>query len=104
MHSSLKNNFNAYVHTTGEFSTWIAFISFAIGTVLFGAHQLGLGSDNLIVFGFVYVIIAALFNLLVLLNLILLFAKEHDYRRYFAIKILILLANIPVVFFYLTFI
>lgn len=103
MHASLKENFNAYVHSTGEISTWIAIASFAIGTVLFGAYKSGLGNDNLVVFGFVYVVVAALINLLVLINLLILFASKRQYKQYFAVKILILLANIPIVFVYLSF-
>lgn len=103
MHTSLHTDFNARLHTTGELSTWVAIASFVAGTALFAGYKLEMGNDNLVVFGFVYVCVAFLLNFLVLANLVVLFCTERKYRDYIAIKILIILANIPVTLLYLNF-
>lgn len=103
MHSSLHNDFNASLCRTGELSTWVAIASLAIGTALFAGYKFGMGNDNLAVFGLVYVCVAFLLNLLVLANLAVLFCTQRKYREYIAIKMLIVLANIPATLLYLIF-
>ncbi|NUY79566.1 hypothetical protein HUK80_01565 [Flavobacterium sp. MAH-1] len=100
METFIQRNFNAYLKTTGELSTWIAIASFAIGTAFFVSYKSGIESEEIFFFGFLFVCLAALVNLLVLANLLILLLTERDHREYFAIKILIVLANIPVTAFY----
>lgn len=103
MHTSLHRDFNACLRRTGELSTWVAIASFAVGSALFAGYKLEIGNDNLVIFGFVYVCVAFLLNLLVLANLVILFFTERKYREYIAIKMLIVLANISVALLYLAF-
>lgn len=89
-----------YKSATGIFSTQLALGSFSIGTVLFIAHLIKPYGELLTV-GFVYTFFAAIVNLIVLLKLLFLLLTQKNHQEYFAVKILILLANIPIVFIYL---
>lgn len=93
-----------YATVTGKLSTQIALVSFALGTLLFSLHQIFPQEDLIFVLGFFYVLTALLVNGVVLLNLIHHFIFFHNHRDYFGVKILIVLANIPIaaLFFYLT--
>lgn len=92
----MRENFNASLYDIGEFSTAVAIASFVIGTLLFGLCASDAGGDNLIIFGFVYVCLAAFLNLLILINLLWRFATMPAYRGYLKVKILIVLANVPI--------
>lgn len=102
MENSIQNHYGAYLKTTGELSTKIAFASFLLGSFLFASYKIDTYHtyDSILVLGFCYVVLATVFNSLVLLNLLILFFSEPGHREYFAIKMLIVLANIPVAIFY----
>jgi hypothetical protein len=84
----------------GKFSTELAIASFAIGTVLFVAHQFLPNNGEIILAGLFYVIIALISNALVFLNLLYHFIILPEQRTELAIKIMILLSNIPIAAFY----
>ncbi|WP_298137443.1 hypothetical protein [Flavobacterium sp.] len=89
-----------YENATGIFSTQLAIGSFIIGTILLIMHLL-FPNGYLLFIGVLYVIIAILVNLLMLLQLLYLLLTQKNHQDYFTIKILILLANIPIAFVYL---
>jgi hypothetical protein len=93
-----------YATVTGKLSTQIAIASFALGTLVFLLHQLFPREDIIFVIGIFYVLIALFVNGVVVLNLIHHFIFFQNHREYFGVKILIVLANIPIaaLFFYLT--
>lgn len=85
---------------SGNFSTQTALFSFGIGSLFLVAHLLFPKLEEIIICGLAYVVFAVLVNILVLLYLLYHFIVASDYREYFAIKILILLANIPIAILY----
>jgi hypothetical protein len=89
-----------YTNATGIFSTQLAIGSFIIGTILVLLNPL-FPSGELLVFGLIYVLVATFFNSIMLFNLIYLLMSQKNHREYFLIKILILIANIPIAFLYL---
>jgi len=89
-----------YEIAMGKLSTYVALVSFGIGTLLYVAFDL-LQKDYLIIIGIFYICFAIMINLAVLLNLLLLWITQHRHRIYFSIKIGILLANIPIALLYL---
>jgi hypothetical protein len=93
-----------YATVTGKLSTQIAITSFVVGTILFLLNQLFPKIDELFIIGFFYVLFALFVNGIVVLNLINHFIFFQNHREYFGVKILIVLANIPIaaLFFYLT--
>ena len=93
-----------YATVTGKLSTQIAISSFLIGTILFLLNQLFPKIDELFIIGVFYVLLALFVNGVVVLNLIHHFIFFQNHREYFGVKILIVLANIPIaaLFFYLT--
>lgn len=93
-----------YASVTGKLSTQIAIASFGMGTLLFILNQLFRSIDFIYVIGIFYVMIALFVNGIVLLNLIHHFIFFRNHREYFAIKILIVLANFPIAagYFYIT--
>jgi hypothetical protein len=93
-----------YATVTGKLSTQIAITSFVVGTILFLLNQLFPKIDELFIIGFFYVLLALFVNGIVVLNLIHHFIFFQNHREYFGVKILIVLANIPIaaLFFYLT--
>jgi hypothetical protein len=83
------------------FSTYLAIGSFGIGTLLFLLH-FALPEYGLLYFiGYFYLLIAFLVNLLVFLNLLFLFFIKPNEREDLTIKMLIMLANIPIALLYL---
>ena len=83
-----------------SFSTLFAMENFLIGTILFLSFQIT-KNENLIYVGFFYVLLALFFNSLVLIHLVyrlLLYAEKEET----AIKILIVLSNIPIAYLYFT--
>jgi len=89
-----------YQNATGIFSTQLAIGSFLIGTLLL-ILQLLFPNGILLAIGLIYVSLAFMMNLIILINLIILCFTQKNHQEYFTIKILILLANIPIAFVYL---
>lgn len=85
---------------TGRFSTYLAMGSFAGGTIILLLYTLFPEKTGLIVLGFFYVLFASLFNGVVLLNLLYRFCIYPNDREVLAIKMLIMLANIPIAILY----
>jgi len=81
-------------------STYLAFASFLIGTAFLLLRYVFRDSMEIVVGGFFYVLLATLVNSIVLLNLLYHFITKPKKREIFAIKMLILLANIPIAAFY----
>jgi hypothetical protein len=85
----------------GKFSTELAIISFAIGTFLLLLQKMAPDNFNILFIGLLYVLFAILVNGIMLINLAYHFIILPKQREYIAIKILILLANIPIAFLYI---
>ncbi|MBF03558.1 MAG: hypothetical protein CMP76_09710 [Flavobacterium sp.] len=81
------------------FSTQLAIVSFSFGTILFLAHFIFPNYFPILVFGYIYLLIAILVNALTFFYLVYLFSKETDVED-LIIRILILLSNIPIAFLY----
>jgi|SRR6218665_661380 len=96
----MENQNTTELPETGNFSTQTALFSFGIGTLILVTHLLFPKANRIIYCGLVYVVLAAIINILVLLVLLYHFIVTPNYREYFAIKILILLANIPIAVLY----
>ncbi|HRG17803.1 MAG TPA: hypothetical protein PLP39_01820 [Flavobacterium lutivivi] len=86
--------------TTG-FSTYLAIGSFSIGTILLMLHLIFPHIDNILFLGFFYVLFTFLINAIVFLNLAFQFIIKPESREDLAIKMLIMLANIPITIFYI---
>ncbi|GGD28907.1 hypothetical protein [Flavobacterium orientale] len=93
-----------YATVTGKFSTQVAITSFLIGTLVFILSQLFPKVDSIFIIGIFYVMIALFVNGVVFLNLVHHFLFFRNHREYFGIKILIVMANIPIAvgYFYIT--
>jgi hypothetical protein len=91
---------NTYERVVGQSSTYVAVISFLIGTALYIAFDLT-QKDFIIGIGLLYVCLAVIINLAVLLNLMVLWATQRRHRTFFLVKIGIVLANIPIAGLYL---
>lgn len=85
---------------SGKFSSYLALGSFAGGTVILILYLLFPQREGLLVLGFFYVLFAALFNSMILLHLLYLFCISSENREALAIKMLLLLANIPIAILY----
>ena len=85
----------------GRFSSLLALISFAIGTLLLFMHLLLPKVVQIIIMGHLYVAVTILINFCTLLYLLYQFALYRFHRETIAIKILILLSNIPIALLYL---
>ena len=81
------------------FSTQLAIFSFGIGTLLFLTHFIFPNYFPILVFGYIYLLIAIVINIITFLYLIYQFTKEQDTED-IIIRILILLSNIPIAFLY----
>lgn len=81
-------------------STKIAFISFTIGTLLFGTYFLIPSSDTLFVIGLYYTITAIFVNGIVFLKLIYNWIIDPEKRYSTEKQGLVLLANIPIAILY----
>jgi hypothetical protein len=77
------------------FTTLFAFGSFVIGTIFFLSYM-KFQTENILVFGFLYVLAAVFFNLIILINLISQLLTIRGERLNTFIKILIILSNIPI--------
>ncbi|WP_293895239.1 hypothetical protein [Flavobacterium sp.] len=87
--------------STGKFSTYLAITSFGIGTLLLILYLLFPETMLLIYAGYFYVLLAILINGITFLHLFYLFIIYRLKREIIAIRMLILLANIPIALFYL---
>jgi len=85
-----------YLRKAEEFSTHMAIGSFAIGTLILLLYKMIPDNLNLLLVGLAYIIIAFVLNGLVFFHLLYYFITQKNYREYFAVKMLILLVNIPI--------
>lgn len=85
-----------YLRKAGEFSTHLAIASFGIGTFLLLFYIIFPRLEALLFVGLAYVAIAFFLNAIVFFHLLYYFITQRNYREYFAVKMLILLANIPI--------
>ncbi|MDI9256703.1 hypothetical protein [Flavobacterium sedimenticola] len=83
-----------------RFPTYIALGSFLIGTLMLLFYLLFPTTPIWIILGFYYVMIAAVVNGTVVLHLVYRFCFEPKNRELLCIKILLLLANIPIAVLY----
>ena len=83
-----------------SFSTYLAIGSFTIGTLLLALHKLFPTEDHIVVVGLFYVLFATLLNSIALLNLLYQFITNRLERETIAIRILILIANVPIALLY----
>ena len=81
-------------------STKIAFISFTIGTLLFGTYFLIPRSENLLFIGLFYTLIAIFVNGIMFLKLIYDWITNPTKRYSIEKQGLVLLANIPIAILY----
>lgn len=77
------------------FTILFAFGSFVFGTIFFLSYLI-FPNEILLMFGFIYVLAAILFNLLILINLISQLLTILEERANTFIRILIVLSNIPI--------
>ncbi|MFN3968788.1 hypothetical protein [Flavobacterium sp.] len=87
--------------TPGQFSTYLAMGSFGIGTLLFLMHFILPEFGLLYFIGYFYLLFAFLINLAVFLYLLFQFFTQPKDREALTVKMLIILANIPIALFYL---
>ena len=83
-----------------RFSTYLALASFTIGTFILLLYLLFPRAENLLILGFFYVLFASLINGIVFLKLLFQFCVHAAERETLAIKMLIMLANIPIAILY----
>ena len=84
-----------------SFSSQLALICFSLGTLLLVLYFLLPENDGIVITGLFFVIFALFFNGIVLLTLLYQWATRPYERENTAIKILILLSNIPIAMLYL---
>jgi hypothetical protein len=87
--------------TSNRFSTYLAIGSFGIGTLLFLIHFILPEFGVLYLIGYFYLLFAFLINLAVFLYLLFQFFMQPKDREALMVKMLIMLANIPIALFYL---
>lgn len=85
-------------------SNELAICSFAIGTLLLLAYKAIPYNDNVFIIGFFYLLFAIVINTIMLLYLIFLCFILPDERENLALRIILLLCNIPISILYLYFI
>lgn len=85
----------------GKFSTYLAVTSFLIGTLLLILFLVFPNTEKIIIVTYVFIKAAAVTNFIMLLFLLYQFAIHRFYRETMAIRISILLANIPIAMLYL---
>jgi hypothetical protein len=92
-----------YQLASGQFSTKLALASFGIGTLLFLLHLLHPHAMGIIISGFYFILIAFFINGLMLFYLAYCYLVFESQREFYAIKILIVVGNIPIaILYYLT--
>ncbi|WP_310381620.1 hypothetical protein [Flavobacterium sp.] len=85
----------------GAFSTEIAITTFAIGTILFLLYYIFPNKSELLITGLFYIFFAVLVNGILLLILLYHYIILPNQREFIAIKIMILISNIPIATLYL---
>jgi hypothetical protein len=83
------------------FSNELAIGSFVIGTLLLLTHKAMLHNNMVIIIGIYYILLAIFINTMMLLYLIFLCIILPDQRENLALKIILLLCNIPISILYL---
>jgi len=96
METTLENN----AENDSKFTTYLALGSFGVGSLLFFAFMFH-PNPPLIYIGICYVICALLVNTLAFISLIIELLLHWDNREQIAIKMFIMLANLPIAFLYL---
>lgn len=81
-------------------STELAIGSFIVSTILFVLYIVTNASSNVLVIAFPFVVSAIVLNAIMLFHLIDKFISLPEYRKDIAVKILILLSNIPITLLY----
>jgi hypothetical protein len=74
--------------------------TFIISTILFAFYMFTSQNANVLVFAFPFVVSALLLNGIMLFHLTGRFIKLYDERKDIAVKILLMLSNIPVAYLY----
>lgn len=74
--------------------------TFIISTILFATYMFTNKSPNVLVFASPFVVSSVLLNGIMLFHLAGRFIKLYDERKDVAVKILLLLSNIPIAFLY----
>lgn len=96
METTLENN----AENDSKFTTYLALGCFGVGSLLFFAFLIH-PNPTLIYIGICYVICALLVNTLAFISLIIELLLHWDNREQIAIKMLIMLANLPIAYLYL---
>ena len=81
-------------------STELAIGSFIVSTILFALYIVSNGSSNVLIIAFPFVTAAILTNTIMLFHLMDKFIALAEQRKDIAVKILILLSNIPITLIY----
>lgn len=84
----------------GPFSTYLAITSLGIGTLLLIMQLCSPNNVSIFISGFLFIIVAVFLNGITLLHLLYHFIVNRTEREIIAIRILILLANIPIALLY----
>ena len=84
-----------------HFSTWLAILSFSIGTLLLGCYFLNTSKEVLLVPGLCYLIFSFVINLIVLFYLLMQLVVDIENQEKNFIRILILISNIPITLLYM---
>jgi hypothetical protein len=84
-----------------DFSNQLAIGSFAIGTLLLLTYKAMFLNDMIIIIGIYYILFAIFINTMMLFYLIFLCIIIPDERENLALKIILLLCNIPISLLYL---
>ncbi|ASO05397.1 hypothetical protein [Arenibacter algicola] len=85
-----------------KLGNWTAFISFLMGTLIFGMYFLSSNSDLLFV-GYVFITIAVIFNLIVLMILMLRSSSDPTNRKKLLKTVGMILCNIPIMLIFIWF-
>lgn len=85
----------------GRTSTELALGCFTIGTLLFILFLTLADNTFILLIGFVFFMLAAILNIIMLTHLLYHFYMMPQQRKYIGLKIGILLSNIPIAFLYL---
>jgi hypothetical protein len=86
-----------------QVAIWTAILSFAIGSGFFLTYTLS-DSADIAFYGYFYILVAGIINLIVLVLLISRLIIDKDKRKKYMISTGILLANIPIAIFYFYFV
>lgn len=86
---------------TGKFSTYLGLTSLGIGTLLLLIHLSFPNNTDIVMTGLCYVVLAIFLNSITLIHLLYHFIVNRFEREIIAIRMLILLANIPITVLYI---